>query len=186
MPDDSGSGKRDALDCRSRFLCCDGRCRESLSVGMPWRDSMITAINIVGGLYLGDLRGRHGTSPTPPAVFTKLTIGDGLGQSNSIAVDFPLPPGVLVTRGIRKSNLADNFVTQLLGNSQSTVHRRWIPNRFGGHRSTSRSRWFCSAPDVSSSPPCWIAAVNKKLDEAIELKRREKEASAGGAGTKAS
>ncbi|MCC9599757.1 flagellar biosynthesis protein FlhA [Stieleria sp. JC731] len=76
---------------------------------------VITAINIIGGLYLGiivsDMRIGQAAS-----VFTKLTIGDGLvSQLPSLLIS--LAAGILVTRGTRATNLPDRFVGQMLGNS---------------------------------------------------------------------
>ena len=78
---------------------------------------VITAINIVGGLYLGVIVSGMGVA-NAAEVFTKLTIGDGLvSQIPSLLIS--LSAGILVTRGTRRTNLADNFVTQLLGNSKA-------------------------------------------------------------------
>lgn len=78
---------------------------------------VITAINIIGGLYLGYfVYGMDLTRCT--TVFTKLTIGDGLvSQVPSLLIS--IAAGVLVTRGTRRVDLSDNFVTQLLGNSRA-------------------------------------------------------------------
>jgi flagellar biosynthesis protein FlhA len=78
---------------------------------------VITAINIVGGLYVGMVVGNMGIAEAG-SVFTKLTIGDGLvSQIPSLLIS--LAAGILVTRGTRRTNLADNFVTQLFGNSKA-------------------------------------------------------------------
>ena len=78
---------------------------------------VITAINIIGGLYLGVIVSGMGVADAA-SVFTKLTIGDGLvSQIPSLLIS--LAAGILVTRGTRRTNLADNFVTQLLGNSRA-------------------------------------------------------------------
>ncbi|MCA9137582.1 MAG: FHIPEP family type III secretion protein [Planctomycetales bacterium] len=78
---------------------------------------VITAINIIGGLYLGVIVSGMGVA-NAAEVFTKLTIGDGLvSQIPSLLIS--LSAGVLVTRGIRRTNLSDNLVTQLLGNSKA-------------------------------------------------------------------
>ena len=69
---------------------------------------MITAINILGGLYLGSFV--YGMSFTESAsVFTTLTIGDGLvSQLPSLLIS--ISAGVLVTRGTRANDLSDTIV----------------------------------------------------------------------------
>lgn len=80
---------------------------------------VITAINIIGGLYLGIIGSKMGIAEAA-SVFTKLTIGDGLvSQIPSLLIS--LSAGILVTRGTRRTDLADNFVTQLLGNSRALL-----------------------------------------------------------------
>ena len=80
---------------------------------------IITAINLIGGLYLGVVVfGMPFADAT--STLTKLTIGDGLvSQIPSLLIS--LAAGILVTRGTRRSNLSDNVVTQLLGHYQSLV-----------------------------------------------------------------
>jgi flagellar biosynthesis protein FlhA len=78
---------------------------------------IITAINIIGGLYIGVIVAGKDVAEVA-SVFTKLTIGDGLvSQIPSLLI--ALAAGILVTRGTRRTNLPDNFVTQLLGNSKA-------------------------------------------------------------------
>ena len=77
----------------------------------------ITMINIAGGLYIGTMR--DGMSLTDAAsLFTKLTIGDGL-VSQVPALLISLAAGLLVTRSAKKSNLPQEFLSQLLGNSRA-------------------------------------------------------------------
>lgn len=77
----------------------------------------ITMINIVGGLYIGTVR--DGMSIAEAAsLFTKLTIGDGL-VSQVPALLISLAAGLLVTRSAKKSNLPQEFLTQLFGNSRA-------------------------------------------------------------------
>jgi flagellar biosynthesis protein FlhA len=78
---------------------------------------VITAINVVCGLYLGIFV--YGMElGTAASVFTRLTIGDGLvSQVPSLLIS--LAAGVLVTRGTRPTNLPDRFVSQLLGNANA-------------------------------------------------------------------
>ncbi|KAA5544426.1 flagellar biosynthesis protein FlhA [Roseiconus nitratireducens] len=85
---------------------------------------LITAINIVGGLYLGLFV--YGMPVGQAAsVFTRLTIGDGLvSQVPSLLIS--LSAGFLVTRGTRPTELGDNFVRQLFGQSQAM----WIAGVF--------------------------------------------------------
>ena len=80
---------------------------------------VITAINLVGGLYLGVVT--SGMSIVEAAsVFTRLTIGDGLvSQLPSLLI--ALSAGVLVTRGTRATDLPRDFVGQLLGSSRALV-----------------------------------------------------------------
>ncbi|WP_255407728.1 flagellar biosynthesis protein FlhA [Rhodopirellula sp. MGV] len=76
---------------------------------------VITAINIVGGLYLGVVVSKMGIA-NAASVFTKLTIGDGLvSQLPSLLIS--LAAGILVTRGTRATNLPERFIGQMLGNS---------------------------------------------------------------------
>lgn len=79
----------------------------------------ITAINLLGGLYLGVFSSGMSIGEAA-SVFSKLTIGDGLvSQLPSLLI--ALSAGVLVTRGTRASDLPNNFVSQLLGNSRALI-----------------------------------------------------------------
>lgn len=78
---------------------------------------VITAINLVGGLYLGMVNGGMSLGEAA-SIYTRLTIGDGLvSQLPSLLI--ALAAGVLVTRGTRKTDLPSDFVAQLLGNSRA-------------------------------------------------------------------
>jgi flagellar biosynthesis protein FlhA len=78
---------------------------------------IITIINIVGGLFVGVVR--SGMSFTEAAaVFTKLTIGDGL-VSQVPALLISLASGLLVTRSTQRSNLPLDFINQLLTSSRA-------------------------------------------------------------------
>jgi flagellar biosynthesis protein FlhA len=77
----------------------------------------IMMINIAGGLYLGTVRDGM-TISEAAALFTKLTIGDGL-VSQVPALMISLAAGLLVTRSAKKSNLPQEFMSQLLGNSRA-------------------------------------------------------------------
>lgn len=79
----------------------------------------IMVINIVGGLYLGTVRDGR-TISEAALLFTKLTIGDGL-VSQVPALFISLAAGLLVTRSARRSNLPQEFLQQLLGNTQALV-----------------------------------------------------------------
>jgi flagellar biosynthesis protein FlhA len=77
----------------------------------------ITMINIAGGLYMGTVR--DGMSLADAArLFTKLTIGDGL-VSQVPALMISLAAGLLVTRSAKQTNLPQEFLSQLLGNSRA-------------------------------------------------------------------
>ena len=77
----------------------------------------ITAINILGGLYLGVFVFGMNFSQAS-GVFTKLTIGDGLvSQLPSLLLS--LAAGVLVTRGTRPTDLADNATRQIFSSSRA-------------------------------------------------------------------
>jgi len=72
---------------------------------------VITLINIVGGLFIGVIE--SGMSVTDAAaLFTKLTIGDGL-VSQVPAFLISLAAGLLVTRSTQPSNLPMDFIQQL-------------------------------------------------------------------------
>ncbi len=78
---------------------------------------IITIVNVIGGLYIGVMQA--GMSFTEAgALFTKLTIGDGL-VSQVPALMISLAAGLLVTRSAKKSNLPEQFLQQLLGNSKA-------------------------------------------------------------------
>ncbi len=78
---------------------------------------VITIVNVIGGLYIGVMQ--SGMSFTEAgALFTKLTIGDGL-VSQVPALLISLAAGLLVTRSAKKANLPLQFLQQLLGNSKA-------------------------------------------------------------------
>lgn len=80
---------------------------------------IITAINVVGGLYIGVMR--LGMSVGDAAeLFTKLTIGDGL-VSQVPALLISLAAGLLVTRSAAASNMPLEFIKQLFGNSRALM-----------------------------------------------------------------
>jgi flagellar biosynthesis protein FlhA len=80
---------------------------------------VITAINVVGGLYIGVVR--LGWSVGDSAeLFTKLTIGDGL-VSQVPALLISLAAGLLVTRSAAASNMPLEFIRQLFGNSRALM-----------------------------------------------------------------
>ena len=72
---------------------------------------IITLINVVGGLFIGVLE-QGMTVAEAAALFTKLTIGDGL-VSQVPAFLISLAAGLLVTRSTKKVNLPIEFLTQL-------------------------------------------------------------------------
>src|SRR5690606_27528221 len=73
----------------------------------------IMIVNIVGGLYIGTVREGMPIADAA-ALFTKLTIGDGL-VSQIPALLISLAAGLLVTRSAKRSNLPHEFLQQLLG-----------------------------------------------------------------------
>jgi flagellar biosynthesis protein FlhA len=78
---------------------------------------VITIINIVGGLIIGVVE--HGMPVAEAAsIFTRLTIGDGL-VSQVPAFLISLAAGLLTTRSTQKSNLPEQFITQLFSRPQA-------------------------------------------------------------------
>ncbi len=72
---------------------------------------LITAVNIIGGLYLGIVE--HGMAPGEAvSIFTTLTIGDGL-VSQVPAFLISLAAGLIVTRSSSESDLGKDVVGQL-------------------------------------------------------------------------
>jgi len=78
---------------------------------------LITLINIVGGLVIGVWQDGMSIAEAG-ALFTKLTIGDGL-VSQVPAFLISLAAGLLITRSTQKSNLPSDFVQQLLSRPQA-------------------------------------------------------------------
>jgi flagellar biosynthesis protein FlhA len=78
---------------------------------------VITLVNIIGGLYIGIVQ-YDMTVSGAAALFTKLTIGDGL-VSQVPALLISLAAGLLVTRSAKKSNLPLQFLQQLFGNPRA-------------------------------------------------------------------
>ncbi len=78
---------------------------------------IITLINIMGGLVIGVWQAGMGFAEAG-ALFTKLTIGDGL-VSQVPAFLISLAAGLLITRSTQKSNLPSDFVQQLLSRPQA-------------------------------------------------------------------
>ncbi len=78
---------------------------------------IITLINIVGGLVIGMAEAGMEVREAG-ALFTKLTIGDGL-VSQVPAFLISLAAGLLVTRSNRESNLPGDFLSQLFSRPQA-------------------------------------------------------------------
>jgi flagellar biosynthesis protein FlhA len=78
---------------------------------------VITIVNVIGGLYIGVMQAGM-TITEAGALFTKLTIGDGL-VSQVPALLISLAAGLLVTRSAKKANLPVQFLQQLLGNPKA-------------------------------------------------------------------
>ena len=78
---------------------------------------VITVINVVGGLIIG--MAEHGMPLVEAgSLFTQLTIGDGL-VSQVPAFLISLAAGLLVTRSTQKSNLPQQFISQLFSRPQA-------------------------------------------------------------------
>jgi flagellar biosynthesis protein FlhA len=78
---------------------------------------IITIINIVGGLIIGVVEYDMPVAEAA-SVFTRLSIGDGL-VSQVPAFLISLAAGLLTTRSTAKSNLPEQFVTQLFARPQA-------------------------------------------------------------------
>lgn len=78
---------------------------------------LITLINIAGGLYIGMMYANLDLQESL-ALFTKLTIGDGL-VSQVPAFLISLAAALLVTRSTKQSNLPTEFLSQLLSRPQA-------------------------------------------------------------------
>ena len=78
---------------------------------------LITLINIAGGLYIGMVYAKM-SLPQSFALFTKLTIGDGL-VSQVPAFLISLAAALLVTRSTQKVNLPTEFLSQLFSRPQA-------------------------------------------------------------------
>ncbi len=80
---------------------------------------IITLINILGGLTIGVLQ-RGMTISDAGAVFTKLTIGDGL-VTQVPAFLISLAAGLLTTRSTERSDLPKEFLAQLFARPQALI-----------------------------------------------------------------
>ena len=78
---------------------------------------VITLINIIGGLFIGVIEDGMSVSAAA-ALFTKLTIGDGL-VSQVPAFLISLAAGLLVTRSTEDTNLPGEFLGQLFSRPQA-------------------------------------------------------------------
>ncbi|MFO7906724.1 MAG: flagellar biosynthesis protein FlhA [Planctomycetota bacterium] len=78
---------------------------------------IITLVNIVGGLIIGVFEAKMGIVDSA-ALFTKLTIGDGL-VSQVPAFLISLAAGLLVTRSTEHSNMPVEFVQQIFSRPQA-------------------------------------------------------------------
>jgi flagellar biosynthesis protein FlhA len=78
---------------------------------------IITIINIVGGLIIGVVEYDMPVAEAA-SIFTRLTIGDGL-VSQVPAFLISLAAGLLTTRSTQKSNLPEQFITQLFSRPQA-------------------------------------------------------------------
>jgi flagellar biosynthesis protein FlhA len=78
---------------------------------------VITLINIIGGLFIGVIEDGMSVSQAA-ALFTKLTIGDGL-VSQVPAFLISLAAGLLVTRSTEETNLPSEFLGQLFARPQA-------------------------------------------------------------------
>lgn len=80
---------------------------------------VIMIINVAGGLYIGVFQAGM-TFTEAGALYTKLTIGDGL-VSQVPALLISLAAGLLVTRSAQKTNLPHQFLSQLFGNPRALM-----------------------------------------------------------------
>ncbi len=80
---------------------------------------VVTAINIVGGFYMGYMHADM-TLQECADVFTKLTIGDGL-VSQVPAFLISLAAALLVTRSTQEVNLSGEFISQLFSRPQALI-----------------------------------------------------------------
>ena len=78
---------------------------------------VITLINIIGGLLIGVLQSGMSLSEAG-ALFTKLTIGDGL-VSQVPALLVSMAAGLLVTRSTQRTNLPAEFVRQVFSHPRA-------------------------------------------------------------------
>ncbi len=78
---------------------------------------VITVINIVGGLIIGMFDYGMGIAEAG-SLFTRLTIGDGL-VSQVPAFLISLAAGLIVTRSTQKTNMPQQFITQLFSRPQA-------------------------------------------------------------------
>lgn len=78
---------------------------------------IITIVNIVGGLFIGMIRGGMSLAEASE-IYTKLTIGDGL-VSQVPAFLISLAAGLLVTRSSSDTNLPAEFLRQLFSRPQA-------------------------------------------------------------------
>jgi len=78
---------------------------------------IITLINIVGGLFIGVIEAQMKLADAA-ALFTKLTIGDGL-VSQVPAFLISLAAALLVTRSTQRSNMPVDFLKQLFSRPQA-------------------------------------------------------------------
>ena len=80
---------------------------------------LITIVNVIGGLYIGTMYAGMDISQSF-ALFTRLTIGDGLASQIS-AFLISLAAALLVTRSTQQSNLPLEFLNQLASRPQALV-----------------------------------------------------------------
>lgn len=80
---------------------------------------VVTAINIVGGFYMGYVHANMDLAECAE-VFTKLTIGDGL-VSQVPAFLISLAAALLVTRSTQEINLSGEFISQLFSRPQALI-----------------------------------------------------------------
>jgi flagellar biosynthesis protein FlhA len=77
---------------------------------------IITIINLVGGWYIGFAYANY-TFSESAAIFSKLTIGDGL-VSQIPALLISIAAALLMTRGSQQLNLPSQFIQQIFSNPQ--------------------------------------------------------------------
>lgn len=153
---------------------------------------LITVVNIIGGLIVGMTSGM--TLAESAAIFSKLTIGDGL-VSQLPALLIAIAAALLVTRSTRSTNLPRESVKQLMGRpivlaitggfllAMAVTELPKLPLLLLAALSFAASRWLPKIPDhneaeadtVKPPPPPeptierLLASENLEMELGVEL-----------------